>query len=280
MTQKQLNQKAEKSRKAEGCKQCYTCDPAAWGIWYHCSGIGWTAWRWLWRDADLEVNSIYQIYNYRCSRKRPIGMQLFPHGLFCAILVIVLVFAWLEKEEFCNDYHTWACGFLHTVYGHYSIMIRLIFEAQRLSGAHSCTMKQQRKNWNVSCMEGTGPKSRGNPQSFSRELWIGNNSCWFCWNRKRNDLWYPRMLLLKNQMQVDDIYCFISGSLRSGIPATIRKFYHCKLWIIRIHWQHIWLHCCVIWRCSRWSFDILHIECPLYCRTYRRMCNPSIPIGQ
>ncbi|WP_233105019.1 hypothetical protein [[Clostridium] innocuum] len=41
-------------------------------------------------------NSIYQIYNYRCSRKT-YQHAVISTRLFCAILVIVLVFAWLEK---------------------------------------------------------------------------------------------------------------------------------------------------------------------------------------
>ena len=48
---------------------------------------GMLIWKW---------NSIYQIYNYQCSRKT-YRHAVISTRLFCAILVIVLVFAWLEK---------------------------------------------------------------------------------------------------------------------------------------------------------------------------------------
>ena len=50
-------------------------------------------------------NSIYQIYNYRAAAERPIGMHSFLR-LFFVILVIILVFALLEKEVFCNADNT------------------------------------------------------------------------------------------------------------------------------------------------------------------------------
>ena len=48
---------------------------------------GMLIWKW---------NSIYQIYDYRCSRKT-YRHAVISARLFCAILVIVLVFALLEK---------------------------------------------------------------------------------------------------------------------------------------------------------------------------------------
>lgn len=138
--------------------------------------------------------------------------ETYRHGYFHTVVlrdsfVIVLRLQWLEKGVIPKMITIRElAGFPAISVRTRSIMIRLIFEAQRLSrGAFVCMMVQQRKTEMHPCIEGTGPKSRGNHKA--QQGVSGSGIAVDSAGTEKEQLMMSKDALLKNQMQVDDYYC-------------------------------------------------------------------------